>query len=25
VLFDGAVAGDVVRELMRRPPEAEFN
>jgi glycerol-3-phosphate dehydrogenase len=25
VLFDGADAGGVVRELMRRPPEAEFS
>jgi len=25
LLFDGADAGDVVRELMRRPPEAEFS
>jgi glycerol-3-phosphate dehydrogenase (NAD(P)+) len=24
ILFDGAVAGDVVRELMARPPQAEF-
>jgi glycerol-3-phosphate dehydrogenase (NAD(P)+) len=25
ILFDGADAGDVVRELMRRPPQAEFD
>jgi glycerol-3-phosphate dehydrogenase (NAD(P)+) len=24
ILFDGAAAGDVVRELMARPPQAEF-